>query len=371
MKTIEPQDFTVLVVDDNPVNIRLLASHLKSVGYAVRIAPNGDLAVRSVKVQPPDLILLDVLMPDMNGYEVCAKLKEDEALRDIPVIFVSALNATFDKVKAFDSGGVDYVTKPFQLAEVESRVATHLELVQKRRQLQASLEELRRLESLREQLVHMIVHDIRSPLTVIVSSLELLMMDLESVAGPQSLEDLSQASAAAERIRKMISNLLDVSRMEAGQMVLQARETDLEALIEKACGVASSMDPTRKVALDLALQGTVSCDPGVMERVIENLLTNAVKHTPEGTAIAVRARRETDQIRIEVADQGPGIPEEQRGNIFNKFATFRAVNGPSRPHSAGLGLAFCKLAIEAHGGSIDVSVENETVFWLTLPLPPA
>ena len=170
---------SILVVDDNAANVQLLVGMLKDRGYKVRAALSGKLAIQAVQNNPPDLILLDVNMPEMNGYEVCERLKSDESTRDIPIIFVSALHETLDKVKAFGVGGVDYITKPFQFQEVEARVRTHLELCRQRREIRESYARLRQLEKLRDDLVHMIAHDLRNPLTAVSGYLDLVAFDDE------------------------------------------------------------------------------------------------------------------------------------------------------------------------------------------------
>ncbi|MCE5217099.1 response regulator, partial [bacterium] len=169
----------LLIVDDTPANLQVLAAMLKGQGFTVRPVPSGELALRAAESEPPDLILLDIMMPEMNGYEVCERLKDNDDLRDIPVIFISALSDTSDKVKAFEVGGLDYVTKPFQFEEVRARVGAHLKLrrlqveaAEHHRQLEQSYEQLRELEELRDSLMHMIVHDLRTPLTSIITGLE-------------------------------------------------------------------------------------------------------------------------------------------------------------------------------------------------------
>ncbi|MEI8352800.1 MAG: response regulator, partial [bacterium] len=173
--TTDPEAPGILIVDDAPANVRLLADMLKDRGYKIRVALSGELALQAAHNHPPGLILLDINMPEMNGYEVCERLKADAKLRDIPVIFISAMHETLDKVKAFSMGGVDYITKPFQTEEVGARVRTHLELHRQRRELQRSYARLRELENLRDTLVHMIVHDLRNPLSVVRGSLDVVM----------------------------------------------------------------------------------------------------------------------------------------------------------------------------------------------------
>ncbi len=164
----------IMVVDDTPANLKLLEDMLKARGYQVCSYPCGRLALAAAASQSPDLILLDVNMPEMNGYEVCKHLKADAKLKDIPVLFISALSETSDKVKAFSCGGVDYVTKPFRFEEVYARVETHLELRRQKRELQENYARLRELEDLKENLVLMIIHDLRSPAALISGYLDLI-----------------------------------------------------------------------------------------------------------------------------------------------------------------------------------------------------
>src|SRR5436190_5857867 len=197
----------ILIVDDTPANLQLLTGMLKDRGYKVRPAPNGRLALQAAQMQPPDLILLDINMPDVDGYEACAQLKASELLRDVPVIFISALDETLDKVRAFAVGGVDYVTKPFQFDEVEARVSAHLrlrqlqlELQERNRDLQAVNEQLQRVQELRDNLTHMIVHDLRSPLGGIVGYHDLLQTTEGKRLSPTAADYLAKAQASSEQL---------------------------------------------------------------------------------------------------------------------------------------------------------------------------
>jgi two-component system sensor histidine kinase/response regulator len=164
----------ILVVDDTPANLELLFGMLKDSRYKIRAAISGELALQAARNDPPDLVLLDITMPVMDGYEVCRRLKADEKLKDIPVIFLSALNEPMDKVKAFGIGGADYITKPFQLEEVRVRMETQIELRRQKHALQESYDKLRELEEMRDDLTHLIIHDLRTPLTCIRGYLELI-----------------------------------------------------------------------------------------------------------------------------------------------------------------------------------------------------
>ena len=187
---------SVIVVDDVPENLRLLIQMLSDEGYHVRTAPSGELALQSIQKSPPDLILLDILMPGMDGYEVCRQLKLNDSLKDIPVIFISALNEVFDKVEAFAIGGVDYITKPFQMEEVLARVQTHLSLRKMRQQLEEQNREL-------EAFSHTVAHDLKSPLATMAGSLQLIAMDLEEAGDEGSLELLNLSLGSAQKMQNI------------------------------------------------------------------------------------------------------------------------------------------------------------------------
>ena len=367
--TVQPPVPSIIVVDDTPANLHLLTGMLKERGYKVRPVANGKFALQTAKHDPPDLILLDIIMPEMNGYEVCECLKADEQLSGIPVIFISALNETMDKVKAFKVGGVDYVTKPFQFEEVQARVATHLELRRQKRLLQESNEQLRKLEELRDNLVHMVVHDMRTPLTAIYGFLRTLeTLEGESLSD-QGREFVQTALASTEDLVEMVSSLLDVSKMEAGEMKLNPTQCELLTIAREALARVEPLKGDRQLMLSGADKPvTVMADAEVIARVFQNLLGNALKFTPDDGRVTVSIEPGADAVRVLVQDTGPGIPPEYRERIFEKFGQ---VENPAHEqrHSTGIGLTFCKLAVEAHGGQIGVDSEEGrgSTFWFTLP----
>jgi signal transduction histidine kinase len=357
---------SIMVVDDTLENLRLLSSMLGEEGYEVRPVTSGRQAVQAARSDPPDVILLDINMPEMNGYETCEALRQIDGLAGVPVIFLTALNSTSDKVKAFDVGGVDYITKPFQVEEVLARVRTHAALRRAREELSRNYDRLRALEELRENLVHMIVHDMRSPLMSLISHLGMLHDD--HPAGGEAASDLLAAIQAAEAIRGMANDLLDVSRLEAGEMPLVRGDCDVVALVRDVRDAIAGQDRGRPIEIASPDPVVASCDAKIVYRVVENLVGNAIKHTPAGGGIRISVAAVGDRVRVEVADQGPGVPLEARGRIFEKFGAVTARNDHSY-HSVGLGLAFCKLAVEAHRGAIGVAdgEPSGSVFWFELP----
>jgi signal transduction histidine kinase len=357
----------VLVVDDTVENLRLIASMLGQQGYEVRPVTNGRQALLAVERDPPDLILLDINMPGMNGYEVCAHLKQQEALKDVPVIFLTALSDVADKIRAFEAGGVDYITKPFRMEEVHARVRTHLALRQSARELERSYARLRELEQLRDDLVHMIVHDMRSPLMVVRGHLELLRKGGVGKLSAEAEQDLRGALEAADHLKGMANELLDVSRLEEGKLPVVPEPNDLVSLVSEVTSRIGVIDRERVIHVKAPQTLLVACDGRLVRRVVENLVGNAIKHTPAGGAIHVAISSVDTCARVTISDQGPGIPSEARRRIFEKFGAVADMR-EGKYHSSGLGLAFCKLAVEAHGGRIGVEPRKPrgSMFWFEL-----
>ncbi|HEX7500128.1 MAG TPA: hybrid sensor histidine kinase/response regulator [Polyangia bacterium] len=359
---------SILVVDDTPANLQMLADMLKRRGYRARPVPSGRLALLASKADPPDLILLDVNMPDMDGYAVCTELKKDESLAAIPVIFISAYGETVDKMRAFSAGGLDYITKPFHVEEVEARVAIHLQLSQQRRELETLLAKQRELEGMRDSMVHMIVHDLRAPLTAVFNYLDLVREQEAGFISPDSIQNLDLAMKASRWMVQMVNVLLDASKIESGRMNLKIAECDVGDVLSDAIDAIRSLADEKNVLCHPA-HVRAAIDRDAVARVVQNLVTNAVKLTPPGGDVQVTLQSKGEVLRVEVTDQGPGIATEHHPKIFEKFGQLDTNVRQSIP-SSGLGLYFCKLAVEAHGGRIGVDSEvgQGSTFWFELPL---
>ena len=356
----------ILLVDDGITNLELLKAVLGSQEYELRAFLDGPSALASAESEPPDLILLDISMPVMNGYEVCSRLKAHPALAPIPVIFSSAHTATSDKVAAFACGAVDYITKPIQPAEVKARVRAQLQLFHHQRSLLEKLERIRRLEEARDSLTQMIAHDMRSPIGSIAIALELLQQQL-SDPSDRTLRTLEILGQNATVLMRMIDQMLDISRMESGQMPLHLARFNLADQVRAAIHALSSLEAPGRVVLTEAQPVEVVADGEIINRVMANLLENALKFSRDGQPVTLAVTGDSGWARVAVTDQSEGISAADREKIFEKFVQ---LAGPRRKAGTGLGLAFCKLAVEAHGGVIGIDSEpgHGSTFWFELPL---
>jgi two-component system sensor histidine kinase/response regulator len=358
----------ILVVDDAEQNRLLLRDLLEAEGYRITEAVDGEQALLRVQEEWPDAVLLDVNMPGLDGYEVCRRLKGSPDTEAIPVLLVTALSHREDRLRGIAAGANDYVTKPFDKTELILRVRNVLRLHHLYNKTEAQYERLRELESLRDGLVHMLVHDLRTPLTGIRLYLEMLREDAGALPGGSGCVELvDEAGAITARMTEMINDLLDTSRLEAGAMPLDFAEASMEVLVREAIELVGTRGRKRQVDVD-APPVTTRCDPGIIRRVLANLIGNAVDFSPDGQPVRVRVEAENGDLRVLVRDEGPGIPPAYHERIFDKFGQLDAVRNHVK-HSSGLGLTFCKLAINAHGGRIGVDSEpgHGSTFWFVLP----
>jgi two-component system, sensor histidine kinase and response regulator len=309
----------------------------------------------------------------MDGFETCRRLKAIPELEDVPVIFMTALSDVADKVKAFRAGGVDHVSKPFQADELLARIQTHLELREKRALLEKRNRELLALQKTKDDLTHMIVHDLRSPLSGICGYLEMLPM-FETHLSPKGLRMVEIMAASAGKLQHMISSVLDVGKMEAGSMKLRMERIDLREIVQQIfldlSPLCEGIDLKVESPSDPAL-AFADADPARVSRILYNLVSNAIKFVPQnGGRIAVEILAVPGAARVAVRDNGCGIPPDQLERVFDKYGQVErdlALN----PLSTGLGLPFCKMAAELHGGRvwIELPPDGGTTVILELPHP--
>jgi len=358
-----PAESRVLVVEDEEKSRRLMRDLLETHGYRVSQSVDGEEALRLIADTPPDVVLLDVMMPKLDGFEVCRRLQADERTCPIPVLLVTALHDRADRLRGIAAGATDFITKPFDTAEVLLRVRNALRTKQLYNQRSALLR-------MREELSDMIVHDIRNPLLAI----SLCAQSLTAKCKPPAVARLAQTILGqAQLLETFVSDLLTVSKMEQGQLKLQLTCEDLAEL-----GRASLLNH-RMIAEDKSIRLEITAPDGpclanvdrnLFLRLLDNLLANAVKFAPAGTCVSLTIRRADGSgapCRIIVEDEGPGIPLGYREAIFEKFGVVE-MKGRDLPQT-GLGLAFCRMVAEAHNGRIYVTARHPLGSTFTVELP--
>lgn len=353
----------ILIVDDEKMNRELLTDLLKD-DYQIMVASSGKqvLKVTSNPEKCPDLILLDIQMPEMNGYEVCQKLKETNITKAIPVIFVTSMSDVSDESRGFDIGAVDYITKPFSPPILLARVKNHLEL-------KRSLQSEKRLNELKNKFLGMAAHDLRNPLGAIRGLSELILtLPLSDEEKGEFINDIYKTS---DQMLDLLNELLDVSVIESGKFDLHFEPTKLSDLANERIKVANHSATIKDIKLttDFQEDEITSIDPKRISQVIDNLLSNAIKFSHSGTVITIRITQSNDFVLLSVSDQGQGIPEKEIGKIFGEFQKLSAIPTAGES-STGLGMFIVKKIIDAHKGTIDVeSVLGEgTTFTVSLPL---
>lgn len=336
----------ILIVDDIPDNLRVLGGILKEEGYKIRPVLNGELALQVAEKEKPELILLDIMMPAMDGYEVCRRLKANPELKDIPVIFISALNDTNNLVKAFESGGVDYITKPFQAAEVTIRVATHLKICRQNA-------ELRELNATKDKFFSIIAHDLRGPIGNMMSISEMISEN-GKVDNETLFTFLEMQKELSQETYQLLENLLIWARSNTNRIEFEPAMLDLNSLIKESIeGVKLQALKKNIIISDLTeIKFETFADENMISLVLRNLLSNAVKFTPQGGNVSIYANSEPDQSTIiSVKDTGMGIPPEMLEKLFRIDVNNKRY-GTDGEASNGLGLLLCKEFVEKHGGKI-------------------
>jgi two-component system, sensor histidine kinase and response regulator len=372
----------ILVADDVPTNVELLFDQLNTLGYRTIAAYDGPSAIAACFEHSPDLCILDVSMPagDLGvdtrstGFEVCRRIKRDPRTSRIPVIFVTALNDTGDRVKGIEAGGDDFLTKPHDRLVLGARVRSLLKLKAATDALENSYRKLRELEKVRDDLMKMIVHDLKSPLTSVLATLEMLGDgDFGALGDPQRVA-IGDAEGKAEDLLALIEDILEVARIEEAAISLSYARIAPAAFLAELVhewGHRFQQENT-KASLNVDDETPIfEADKALLKRVFSNLIQNAVTHSSTPIDLTIGARKMPDGILFTVTDNGPGIPPEYHEVIFRKFGQVAGPHAP-RVRSSGLGLTFCKLVVDLHGGMIWVkSREGEgSSFYVQLPIRP-
>jgi len=359
----------VLLVDDNPQNLKMLGNILKEKPYRQALAQNGAEALDFVKKKRPDIILLDIMMPDMNGFEVCQKLKQDAELSEIPVIFLTAKTEKKDVIKGLEQGAVDYVTKPFNSQELITRVSTHLELKAAKEALTEKVEELKQANATKDKFFSIIAHDLMSPFNALLGLSELLLIekDIEAAKREKLLKIILQTSKTGYNLLK---NLLEWSRFQTGRMVFHPEEINLKELVDANIALLNSNAVAKDIQIfsDILETTGVFADENMLNTIIRNLLSNAIKFTPEKGSIEIGGCEKEAHVEIAIKDTGVGINSQDIEKLFRMDISY-STQGTGQEKGTGLGLILCQEFVEKHGGKIWVDSElgKGSRFYITFP----
>ncbi|WP_434686543.1 hybrid sensor histidine kinase/response regulator [Pseudanabaena minima] len=388
---------SVLIVDDTIYNIQLLSLMLVRQGYKVQQATSGLEALDQVNQLLPDIILLDIRMPDINGYEVCTRLKSNPLTKDIPIIFISSIEEPSEKVEAFSVGGVDYISKPFQLIEVLARIETHLRLCSLQKKLQEQNEQLqlsaevlsrslkheRELSQMKTDFISVVSHEFRTPLTTIQSASELL--EYYEWTKEEQVEQLHQIQSEVKHMTELMEDVLFLSRSNTNKAKLNLTKFDLlsfcsqllrqmqrtfaqDYILNSFIYISSNNISIENPHLQNNLPPLiVKMDEKLLRQILTNLLTNAIKYSPQNKIVDFQLTVEKDQVIFIISDHGIGIPEEDLEHLFGAF--HRGKNVGILP-GTGLGLSIVKNCIDIHDGSISVESQLDigTKFTVILPI---
>lgn len=357
----------ILVVDDDRINIRILTGILRGEGYELGEASSGEQALEVYERFQPDLVLLDVMLPGINGFETCRQLRERHGKACAPIIFITAKNESDDVVEGFSAGGVDYLPKPFQAKEVAARIRTHL-------QNRILLDQLSQANSAKNRFLGMAAHDLRNPLASIRGLAEFLRDGTVGQLTPDQLDLVQTIHDASQSMLTLVNELLDVATIESGKLQIVRRPGSLATLIGKSVYLANIEAARKNTRINFRAPATPdqsNFDPDRLKQVVDNLLSNAIKYSPPGSTVTVEFAQTATVREFSVKDQGPGIPAGESDRLFKDFSRL-SVKPTGGEKSTGLGLAICRKIIEAHDG--DISAKNLPVlgceFRVILPSPP-
>ena len=369
---INPSEYKILIVDDVMSNVLLLKVLLTNEKFAIATASNGRQALEQVEKENPDLVLLDVMMPDMSGFEVAQHLKSNPNTADIPIIFLTALNSTADIVKGFQVGANDFISKPFNKEELIIRVTHQISLVAAKRLILSKTEELQRTIAGRDKLYSVIAHDLRSPMGSIKMVLNMLILNLPSEKiGAEMYELLTMANQTTEDVFSLLDNLLKWTKSQIGKLNVVYQDVDLVEVTDGVIEIFSMVASLKKIRIREMKpeKMMVNADIDMLKTVVRNLLSNAIKFSKENSEVLVKMEEVDGMAVVSVQDYGCGISEEGQKKLLHTdthFSTF----GTNNEEGSGLGLMLCKDFVVKNGGKLwFTSKEGEgSIFSFSIPV---
>ena len=369
---INPSEYKILIVDDVMSNVLLLKVLLTNEKFAIATASNGRQALEQVEKENPDLVLLDVMMPDMSGFEVAQHLKSNPQTAEIPIIFLTALNSTADIVKGFQVGANDFISKPFNKEELIIRVTHQISLVAAKRLILSKTEELQRTIAGRDKLYSVIAHDLRSPMGSIKMVLNMLILNLPfEKIGAEMYELLTMANQTTEDVFSLLDNLLKWTKSQIGKLNVVYQDVDLVEVTDGVIEIFSMVASLKKIRIREMKpeRMMVNADIDMLKTVVRNLLSNAIKFSKENSEILVKMEEVNGMAVVSVQDHGCGISEEGQKKLLHADTHFRTF-GTNNEEGSGLGLLLCKDFVVKNGGKLwFTSKEGEgSIFSFSIPV---
>lgn len=340
----------ILVVDDNPENLDVLLDVLDSSHFDVRVAKDGKTALDIVAANPPDLILLDVMMPEMNGFEVCSRLKADKQTRDIPVVFLTVLNETVNKIRGYELGGVDYITKPIQITEVMIRIQTQLTLNRLRKQE-------KHVKMLEEHFSNMVVQSLCPALNTISGMIQYLKQFGERLTDDEKQKKYDMINKSILKMTSILDNIFVYKKSVEHHIGFYPKRTDIKQLCKTALSEFTSVVQKSHEIILSATDDEIFAvvDPDLVWHILIQLLTNAVNYSPPGTKIDIKIYNQDTNIVFHIQDQGIGIPKSDQQRIFDAYVRGGNIG---RIKGSGLGLTIVKQFVDLHHGKIELESDQ-------------
>jgi len=358
-----PSKALIIIIDDTPLNIEVLSRILKSHGYSVKSAMEGESGIELIKSNQPSLVLLDIMMPGLDGFQVCEKLKAEAETHDIPVIFISALTDMKDKMNAFRSGGVDYISKPFEMEEILARVNAHLTIREQSMHLETLLKE-------RDKFFSIIAHDLKSPISVLMNGFEILQKNIDSF--PEKIKPIiSNLGETTSSTYNLLENLLNYARNKRGDTIFKPEKFDINRLLHEIVLLYNPIAKSKGIELIQQSQKPFEFkfDIKMIMTIMRNLVSNAIKFSNTGGKIELSLKIGIDNLSITVVDQGIGISDDVMSQILDR-KSFYTTQGTHHESGTGLGLNICMEYIDYHKGKLEIQskIGQGTSFIVHLPL---
>ncbi len=360
----------ILIVDDNPVNLQVLGNKLKEQDADIAAAKSGMKALKIAEAKIPSLILLDIMMPEMDGFEVCRHLKANEKTARIPVIFLTAKVAQEDTIKGFELGAVDYITKPFNPAELLSRVSTHLKLQQYTEELAVKNHLLEKLMAEKNEFLGIAAHDLKNPIYSI-SMLAKVIHDEKDLSREELDEFSKDIINTSDKMLALIKNLLDINAMEQGKINFNFEENELKNIMNEIYDIYYEIAAKKNIELlfhDNTDNAKAFTDINAVRQILDNLVSNAVKYTPKGKKVYLKTYSDESAVFFEIKDEGPGFTQDDLRKLWGKFTRLSA-QPTADEHSTGLGMSIVKKYADAIGAGINIETTpgEGSVFTITIP----